>query len=160
MSSLRDSTHHELQKLSDTDLMLSDDRQDVRGRHVTDQHGVSIGHVSNLFIDADERKVRLLEIRSGGFIGLGDKHFLLPADAVTSVDNDCVHVNQTRDRVVHSPAYDPKLTELPTREYWEPFYGYYGLSPYWGNGYMYPGFPLSLEQQPVHDEHSIHDRDI
>jgi hypothetical protein len=36
--------------------------------------------------------------------------------------------------------YDPTLIKAPTREHWEPFYGYYGLSPYWGDGYMYPTF--------------------
>ncbi len=160
MSSIQNSTHNELQKLDDTGLILDDDAQDVRGRKLIDQHGETIGHVSNLFIDADERKVRLLEVRAGGFLGIGDRHFLVPADAVTSVEKDAVHVNETRERILHSPVYNPHLVQAPTREYWEPFYGYYGLSPYWGTGYLYPGFPLSLEQQPVNNEHSIHARDL
>jgi sporulation protein YlmC with PRC-barrel domain len=160
MNSSSNSSHNELRKLADTDLILDDEAQDVRGRKLIDQHGETIGHVSNLFIDTDERKVRLLEVGAGGFLGLGDKHFLIPADAVTSVENNSVHVNESRERIVHSPVYNPHLVEAPTREYWEPFYGYYGLSPYWGAGYMYPGFPLSLEQQPVRDEHSVHDRDL
>jgi hypothetical protein len=61
--------------------------------------------------DAAERKVRILEVRAGGFLGLGDKHFLLSVDAVTSVGEDAVHVNETRERIVHSPAYDPHLVD-------------------------------------------------
>jgi sporulation protein YlmC with PRC-barrel domain len=160
MNSINDSKDHELQKISDTELLLDDDAQDVRGRNVIDHNGEPIGHVSNLFIDVDERKVRLLEIRSGGFLGIGNTHFLLPVDAVTSVDKTAVHVNQTRERIAHAPVYDPNLVQMPTRDYWEPFYGYYGLPPYWGNGYLYPGFPLSREQQPIHDEHAAHARDI
>jgi hypothetical protein len=45
-----------------------------------------------------------------------------------------VRVRETRERIVHSPAYDPALVVASPREHWEPFYGYYGLSPYWGQG--------------------------
>jgi sporulation protein YlmC with PRC-barrel domain len=153
-------TSTELQKLDDTGLTLDDDRQDIRGRRLVDGAGEAIGHVSNLFIDAGERKVRMLEVRAGGFLGLGDKHFLLPVEAITSVDTDIVHVNETRERIIHSPVYDPQLVPEPAREYWEPFYGYYGLPPFWGNDYLYPGFPLSLEQRPEVNEHSSHAQDL
>ncbi len=130
-----------LERLSDLGLVLSDPGQDIRGRKVIDRHGADIGHVSGLFIDADERKVRMVELRTGGFIGIGERHFLLPVDAIASVDEHDVHVNESGERIVHSPVYDPTLVAEPTRDYWEPYYGYYGLSPYWGNGYMYPTFP-------------------
>jgi sporulation protein YlmC with PRC-barrel domain len=153
-------TNTELEKLSDTDLALADVDQDIRGRKVVDRNGEDIGHVSNLFIDTGERKVRMLEVRAGGFLGLGDRHFLLPVDAITSVGKDDVHVDQTREHILNSPVYDPSLIELPDHEYWEPFYGYYGLPPYWGNAYTYPGFPLSREQRPVVDTDSVHARDL
>ena len=129
-----------LETLSNTGLELADSSQDIRHRKVVDVHGAAIGHVSDLFIDPDERKVRMLEIRAGGFLGIGDRHVLLPVDAITSVSKDEVHVNESRERLVRSPAYDPTLIDEPTQQYWEPFYGYYGLSPYWGAGYMYPEF--------------------
>jgi sporulation protein YlmC with PRC-barrel domain len=138
-----------LEKLGDTDLALADLSQDVRGRKVVDLHGDEIGHVSALFIDEAECKVRMLEIRAGGFLGLGDRHFLLPVDMITNVTADAVQVNETLERVAHSPVYDPSLIKLPNQDFWEPFYGYYGLSPFWGYGYMYPGFPISAQGRPV-----------
>lgn len=153
-------THHtinaELEKLSDTRLILGDSEQDVRSRKVIDRHGDDIGHVSDLFIDQDERKVRMLEIRAGGFLGLGDRHFLLPVDAITSVTKDEVRVNQTRERVVQSPVYDPTLVARSPREYWEPYYGYYGLSAYWGAGYVYPEFPMSRQDSNMHESSDYH----
>jgi hypothetical protein len=98
-----------------------------------------------LFIDQIERKVQLLEVRAGGFLGLGDRHFLLPVSAITSVTKGEVHVNQTREHIVGSPVYDPALIVAPTREYWGQYYGYYGMSPYWGSGFMYPYYPISRE---------------
>lgn len=127
-----------LEKLDDTGLALADDRQDIRHRKVIDRTGAEIGHVSNLFIDPDERKVRMLEISAGGFFGLGERHFLLPVDTITQIGPHDVHVNQTREHLAGSPAYDPKLLVEPTQTAWEPFYGYYGLSPYWDAEYMNP----------------------
>ena len=151
LSQHQDTHKSALEKLNDSGLELANAAQDIRHRKVLDRHGKEIGHVSNLFIDQDERKIRMLEVRAGGFLGLGDRHFLLPVDAITSIAKDEVHINQTAARIVDSPAYDPKLIETPTRQYWEPFYGYYGLSPYWGAGYMYPTFPMSREETILHD---------
>ena len=114
-------TNSEIEKLSDTGLELEDSAQDIRNRKVVDVHDADVGHVSALFIDRAERKVGMLEISGGSFLGFGDHHFLLPVDAITSVDKDRVRIDQTRELVIGSPAYDPTLIEAPTREYWEPF---------------------------------------
>ena len=153
-------TNTELEKLSDTGLVLADSDQDIRNRKVIDRHGDDIGHVSNLFIDQDERKVRMLEVSAGGFLGLGDRHFLLPVDAITHVGKGEVHVNQTRERIVNSPVYDPTLVDRPRQEYWEPYYGYYGVSPYWSAGYMYPHFPITTGAEPSMDERFDRHRDL
>jgi len=137
-----------LERLSDTDLMLADERQDIRDRKVVDRHGKEIGHVADLFIDEQERKVRMLVIRAGGFVGLGERHFLLPIDVVTEVAKGEVHVNVTLEHIVGSPVYDPSLIEAPARDAWGPYYGYYGVAPYWGAGYTYPGFPMSQTVRP------------
>ncbi|MGD0052611.1 MAG: PRC-barrel domain-containing protein, partial [Vulcanimicrobiaceae bacterium] len=109
MNQQRHSKSAELARLSDTGLALSDPSQDIRGRKIVDRHGADIGHISGLFVDEDERKVRMLEIRAGGFLGIGERHFLLPVDAIMKIDNDEVRVNETRERIVRSPVYDPKL---------------------------------------------------
>jgi sporulation protein YlmC with PRC-barrel domain len=138
----------ELDNLNDSDLILADPLEDIRGLKVFDKGGAEIGHVSDLFIDRTARKIRMLEVKAGGFLGLGERHFLLPVDAVTSVAKNEVHVNETLTRVEQAPPYDPKLLELPSRPDWEPFYGYYGVSPFWGNGYMYPSIPMERIEVP------------
>jgi sporulation protein YlmC with PRC-barrel domain len=142
----------ELVKLSDTGLVVGDASEDIRGRKVLDRHGEEIGHVSDLFIDRTLRRVRMLEIRAGGFAGFGGSHKLLPVETLTSVDAHTVHVNETRDRVAKSPVYDPTLIIEPEAHAWEPFYGYYGLQPYWNSGYLYPEFPLEHDVRELHRE--------
>ena len=126
-------------KLGDTDLTVRDPAEDVRGRKVVDRHGDEIGTVDGLLIDQDEAKVRFLQVGAGGFLGLGERHFLIPVDAITRIDPDHVHVDQTRKRIVGAPTYDPSLAREPT--YYEDLYGYYGYAPYWGPGYVYPRYP-------------------
>jgi len=157
MASPPQAPNAELDNLNDTDLILANPLEDIRGLKVLDKQGTEIGHVSDLFIDRAARKIRMLEVRAGGFLGLGERHFLLPVDTVTAVAKDEVRVSVTRERVDLAPAYDPKLLQLPTRPAWEPFYGYYGVSPFWGNGYMYPSIPMAREEVARENEPSERD---
>jgi sporulation protein YlmC with PRC-barrel domain len=146
-----------LQAISDTGLMPDDPSQDIRGHIVIDRAGEKVGHVSDLFVDKAERKVRMLEISTGGLLGIGERHALMPVDAITKISGMDVHIDQTREHVAKSPAYDPALVLTPPREYWEPFYGYYGLPPYWDNGYAYPQFP-SFANRAGSDDQSLRKR--
>ena len=128
-----------LQRLGDIDLTVVDPDADVRGRAVLDRDGNEIGEVDDLIVDADEQKVRFLEVGAGGFLGIGEEKFLMPVDAVAEVREDAVRVDQTGDKVRGAPRYDPDLGRPP--EDWEGLYGYYGYAPYWTPGYTYPAYP-------------------
>jgi hypothetical protein len=90
-------------------------------------------------IDEREEKVRFLEVESGGLLGLGSARRLVPVDAVESVKEDAVYVDQTREHVHGSPPYDPQLAYDDS--YYTDVYGHYGRPPYWTPGYMYPTYP-------------------
>ncbi|TDD67508.1 PRC-barrel domain containing protein [Jiangella aurantiaca] len=125
--------------LSDTDLTLAGDADDIRGRTVVDRNGDDIGQVDDLLIDPDERRVRFLQVGSGGFLGLGEQKTLIPVDAIESID-DTVRIAKERRHVAGAPRYDPKLVQEPT--YYEDVYGYYGYPPFWTPGYLYRPFPF------------------
>lgn len=136
MSNARQAT---LVRLGDTNLTVADPAEDIRGRKVRDRHGEEIGDVDSLLLDEREAKVRFLEVGAGGFLGIGEKKFLVPVDAITRVDSEHVHIDQTREHVIGAPEYDPELIEVD--DYYNDVYGYYGYAPFWGPGYVYPGFP-------------------
>jgi uncharacterized protein YrrD len=121
-------------------LKLADERQDIRERSVVDRDGQNIGHVSDIFLDTGERKIRVLEIHAIGYFRGAERHALLPVDAITSITDDAIHIDVSHRHLVQSPAYNPRLLMPPITGAWEIFYGYYGLPPYWGNGYLYPAF--------------------
>lgn len=129
-----------LVKLSDIDQTVADREEDIRNRHVKDRNGEDIGKVDELMIDSDEHKVRFLDVASGGFLGIGQEETFIPVDAITAIDAEEVHIDQTREHVAGAPAYDPDLVDQAP--YYESVYGYYGYTPFWGPGYVYPGYPF------------------
>ena len=114
----------EFVKLSDSDLRLKDPEQDVRGLEVYERGGNQIGSVGDLYIDEQERKVRLLKVGAGGFLGMGEKHFLIPAEAVASVGEDGVTIDHSREKVAGYPPFDPDVE--PESNYQRALYDYYG----------------------------------
>ena len=127
-----------LHSLRDTNLTVADPTEDIRERRVLDKAGQEIGTVDDLLIDERERKVRLLQIKAGGLLGLGETKFLVPVDAITRISGDTVDIDQTREQVVGAPRYDPALTREPD---WTDLYQHYGYRPFYGPDYVAPPFP-------------------
>jgi sporulation protein YlmC with PRC-barrel domain len=120
-------TGPDLVRLSDSGLALEDLTQDVRGLDVYDEDGDQIGTVEDLYADTEEGKVRFLDVGAGGFMGLGEKHFLVPVEAVSEVREDRVVVDQKRQRVAQSPLFDADVVPQPA--YQDELYEYYGYLP-------------------------------
>src|SRR5918998_1796193 len=102
-------TNVTLLRLSDTDLTLADQSEDIRGRKALDMADGGLGKIDDLLIDEREHKVRFLQVASGGFLGLGTTKFLLPVDAIMRITPDAVYINQTRRKTSGAPPFDPDL---------------------------------------------------
>ncbi len=122
---------HQLMKLSDTNFRLEEPQQDIRGLDVYDYEGNEIGSVEDLYIDTEERKVRFLDVGAGGFLGIGEKHFMIPVEAVWEVGEEGVTIAQDTEKVMSSPPFDTDVVP-PTADYQREIYGYYGYTPTWG----------------------------
>lgn len=123
-TSLREGLFH----LSDTNLLFTEDREDIRGRKVLDANGKEIGTIDDLLVDERNRKVRFVQISSGGFLGLGATKFMIPVEAISQINNDEVIVNESRDNGGVALRYSPQLTETrdtDNRSNWS-----------WGASYM------------------------
>ncbi len=137
---------HTLVNLSEERLTLAEPAEDIRGFDVIDRHGDDIGSIEDLLVDDGDRKVRFMQVKSGGFLGLGGKTFHIPIDAITSIHDGHVHIDQTREHVGGAPDYDPDVVAeeadvVRERGYYEGVYRHYGYSPFWAPGYVYPGYP-------------------
>jgi sporulation protein YlmC with PRC-barrel domain len=118
-----------LERLVDSPLTLADNERDLRHYDVYDVDGQNVGSVHALYVDRRERRVRFLEVKGGGVLGIGDRSILVPIDAVERYDEQGVYLGHPGSRLAQAPAYDPELVE--DRGYWESLYGWYGYTPYW-----------------------------
>ncbi len=86
-----------LVKLSDAEFRFEDPALDIRGLGVFNRDGKQLGDVKDLYIDTEKRKIRFLDVGAGGFLGLGERRFLIPVEAVAEIDDDAVTVDYTRE---------------------------------------------------------------
>jgi sporulation protein YlmC with PRC-barrel domain len=118
-----------LSRLSDSDCVCANPEDDLRGKAVYDAQGQRIGSVSDLYIDRQDRKVRYLEVGAGGFLGIGEKNYLVLVEAVVEVAEDRVTIEPGRTEKVDGPVpFDTKVAPPPTDEPREDY-----ASPPFGN---------------------------
>jgi len=107
------------------------------GSDIYGNDGEKLGVVDSLVIEPDNGAISSVIVRKGFFFPT-DK--ILPANAVTSVDEQGVHVNVSKDDV-------EQLTEYMDTEYVWPPAGYYG-----SYGYMWPATSVYTTDLMVDDE--------
>lgn len=129
-----------LVKISEMGETIKLDDEDIRGYEVLDKNGADLGKVHDLLVDKRKNKVRFFVVASGGFLGLGESKSFIPVDAITRIDNEKVHIDQSLERVAAAPPYDPELVN--DKEYNETSYSHYGYDPFWMTGGGYPGLLL------------------
>ena len=115
-----------LAKLSELDVPLEENWQDIRNLDVYDISDEQIGSVADLYVDQQARQPRFLIVSAGGFLGVGKKHFLIPVEEVSrDVGEERVTVTQSRDKVLNSPEFDPDAG-VPTADLQRAIDAYYG----------------------------------
>ncbi|CAN5685914.1 hypothetical protein BH23CHL8_BH23CHL8_23150 [soil metagenome] len=106
--------------------------EDVRGFEIRDAANRRIGSVEDLAVDPAGR-VRFLKTGTGGVLGLGRTHRLIPVDIVESVADETVFLKTTSDRVADSPEWE-SLDEPDV----ERVCSFHGCRPPWSDGYVAP----------------------
>lgn len=124
--------------LSQTDQTIANPDLDVRGRDVITTDEEKVGTVEEILIDQEQLHARFLRVSSGGFLDIGQDHFLVPVDVITGTDTGRVRIDRDRAAQTDVPAYDPDL--VPEPAYYRNLYLRWGAPPYWGPGYVYPGY--------------------
>jgi hypothetical protein len=108
----------DLVKLDDFEGELEEHWQDAKGRKVITKNGDEIGTVEELYIWKDPSTVHLIRV-SGD-----ERSFLIPVHAVTNVDEEAVALEQGRDKLMESPAFETE--DVPDDETRRAAYDYYG----------------------------------
>ncbi len=100
--------------------------RELRQKSVLDSGFRHVGQVANLYVEEDSRRLRFVDVVTGGFLGLGRKHCLVPVEAITDQAPGSITLGVYRQTLESAPAFlnpqivpDEKL-QRATREH----YGY------------------------------------
>ena len=107
----------------------------IMGTKVVNTAGEQLGIMKELMIDLDDGLIAYAVLSFGGFLGLGDKLFAIPWEALTLNDEDHTFILDVDKEVLKdAPGFDKE--HWPDNAKYEAgwllgVYEYYGYSPYW-----------------------------
>ncbi|RPJ16186.1 MAG: PRC-barrel domain containing protein [Chloroflexi bacterium] len=108
------------------------------GSKVINTAGEPLGNIKELMIDLEDGQIAYAVLSFGGFLGLGDKLFAIPLEALTfgsrSSEDHTVILDMDKEVLKSAPGFDKD--HWPDNAQYEAgwlldIYEYYGYSPYW-----------------------------
>jgi sporulation protein YlmC with PRC-barrel domain len=81
----------------------------IIGKHVKDANGQHIGEIKDLAIDAVDGEVEYAVLSFGGILGIGDKYFAIPWDALKlDTDRKNFILDVKKKDLKNAPGFDKK----------------------------------------------------
>ena len=107
----------------------------LTGDDVCNLQNEDLGDIKEIMLDVNDGTVRYAVLSFGGFLGVGEKLFAVPWDALTlDTQNKRFLLNVDKERLQDAPGFDkdqwPDMAD-PTWEH--EIHSYYGTQPYSGS---------------------------
>ena len=107
----------------------------IIGDKVVNIEGEQLGSIKELMIDYEDGHVAYAVLSFGGFLGMGDKLFAIPWEALTMNTEDHTFIlDVDKEALKNAPGFDkdhwPDDAQYETGWLLD-IYEYYGYSPYW-----------------------------
>lgn len=105
----------------------------LEGDDVVNRQGEKLGTIDEIMIDVPSGRVAYAVMSSGGFLGMGDKLFAIPFNAlILDTDNKCFVLDAPKERFEKAPGFDKDhWPEMADQQWGRQVHGYYGTRPYW-----------------------------
>lgn len=114
-----------------TRRLLSTDT--LASNNVVNPAGDDLGKIETFMIDPEDARVNYAVLSFGGFLGMGNKLFAVPMQALTLVPGENKFLlNEKRERLENAPGFDKDhWPDMHDRTWGDKIYDYYGYVPYW-----------------------------
>ena len=113
------------------------DSDEIVGCKVENPKGENLGKIESVMLDLGEGRVIYAVLSFGGFLGVGDKLFPMPVDALSFRANEkgaverCI-IDVDKETLKNAPGYDKdNLPGAVDRSYAASVYTFYGFTPWW-----------------------------
>lgn len=105
----------------------------LSGDRVRNTAGEDLGKVEDIVIDVPTGRVAYAVLSFGGFLGVGNKLFAIPWEALSLNEQDKEFVlNIDKQQLENAPGFDKdNWPDMANAAWGSQIYGYYGYKPYW-----------------------------
>jgi len=105
----------------------------LEGDSVVNRQGEKLGEIRDIMIDVPSGRVGYAVLSVGGFLGMGDKLFAIPWNALTlDADNEQFILDVPKERLDSAPGFDKDHWPSMADQCWgTEIHSYYGTQPYW-----------------------------
>lgn len=102
------------------------------GNDVKNAQGESLGEIKDFMLDINTGRVSYAVVSFGGFLGMGDKLFAVPLEAMNlDTDDECFILNIDKERLEQAPGFDKDDWPSTANPQWtQSIYEYYNVRPY------------------------------
>lgn len=106
---------------------------EVIGVAVINAKKESLGTVYEIVLDKRNGNARYVVLSFGGFLGLGDKLFALPWNAISyDQKEESFILNVDKEKLKNAPSFDKdKWPNMSNAQWGESIHSYYGSKPNW-----------------------------
>ena len=109
------------------------DANKLIGCKVENSKGENLGKIESLALDLREGRIAYAVLSFGGFLGMGDKLFPVPMEAVSyrADEGKCI-LDVDKETLKNAPGYDrDNLPDVSDRVWRSQIFTHYGYQPYW-----------------------------
>lgn len=105
----------------------------LAGDRVRNSAGDDLGKVEEIMLDVPTGRVAYAVLSFGGFLGMGNKLFAIPWEALTLNERDHEFIlNVEKQRLEDAPGFDKdNWPDMADRAFGQKVFDYYGYKPYW-----------------------------
>jgi sporulation protein YlmC with PRC-barrel domain len=113
----------------------------LAGDRVRNSAGEDLGKIEEIMIDVPTGRVAYAVLSFGGFLGMGDKLFALPWDALQLNEDEHEFIlNVDKATLENAPGFDQdNWPDMADQNWASQIYGHYGSKPYWETRNTDPG---------------------
>jgi sporulation protein YlmC with PRC-barrel domain len=107
----------------------------LEGDKVVNTRGEDLGTIEEIMIDVQRGRVAYAVMSCGGFLGMGEKLFAIPWNALTlDADRHCFVLDADRERLEKAPGFNKQQWPSMADSSWATeVHEFYGVRPYWSD---------------------------
>ena len=108
-------------------------KKSILGAKVVNAEREDLGTIEDIVIDARNSRVAYVILSFGGFLGMGDKHFAIPWEALSfDLSEKIAVLGIDKERLRRAPGFDRNNWPDMANPVWgAQIYRHYGYEPYW-----------------------------